>query len=99
MTLDLHTLATIECQELASRFEEKARQSLAGMMKLYEKSIYVIQRYIQWPEINFEDEHPIPFSFFQKLEENYEKIKGEVRAKEVISKEYIQELLIKPSME
>ena len=69
------------------------------MMDLYEKSIYDIQRYIQWPEINFEDEHPIPFSFFQKLEDIYEKIKAEVRAKEVISKEDIQELLIKPLME
>ena len=45
--INLQTLATTECQELASRFEEKARQNLAGMMKLYEKSIYDIQRYIQ----------------------------------------------------
>jgi hypothetical protein len=33
----LHTLATNECQELASKFEERARQSLAGMMDVYEK--------------------------------------------------------------
>ena len=33
----LHTLAMNECQELASKFEEKARQSLAGMMDVYEK--------------------------------------------------------------
>ena len=51
--LSLHTLATSECQELASIFEEKARQNLAGMMELYEKSIYDIQRYIQWPKIIF----------------------------------------------
>ena len=69
------------------------------MMDLYEKSIYDIQRYIQWPEINFEDEHLVPFSFFHKVQDNYEKIKEEVRAKEVISKEDIQELLVKPSME
>ena len=93
------SLATSECQELAFRFEEKARQNLAGMMELYEKSIYDVQRYIQWPEINFGDEHPVSFSFFQELEERYEKIKGEVQAKEVISKEHIQELLIKSSME
>ena len=68
-------------------------------MDLYKKSIHDIQRYIQWPEINLKDEHPIPFSFFQKLEDSYEKIKAEVRAKEVISKEYIQELLVKPLME
>jgi hypothetical protein len=42
--ISLHTLATTECQELASRFEERARHNLAGMMELYEKSIYDIQR-------------------------------------------------------
>ena len=68
------------------------------MMDLYEKSIYDIQTYIQWPEINFEDEQPVHFSFFQKLEDKYEKIKEEVQTKEVISKEDIQELLIKSSM-
>ena len=62
--ISLHTLATTECQELASKFEERARQNLAGMMELYEKSIYDIQRHIQWSEINFEDENPIPFAFF-----------------------------------
>ena len=69
------------------------------MMELYEKSMYDIQRYIQWPEINFEDEHIVPYALFQQLEDNQEKIKAEVRAKEVILKEDIQELLVKPSME
>ena len=50
--ISLHTLDTTECQDLASRFEENARQNLAGMMDLYEKSIYDIQRYIQWAKIN-----------------------------------------------
>ena len=68
-------MATTECQDLASRFEENSRQNLAGMMDLYEKSIYDIQRHIQWPEINLEDEHPVTFSF-QKLEDSYEKIKA-----------------------
>ena len=68
-------------------------------MKLYEKSIYDIQRYIQFPKINFEDEHPVSFSFFQELEDRYERIKVEVQAKEFISKGDIQELLIKLSME
>ena len=63
------------------------------MMDLYEKYIYDIQRYIQWPEINLEDEHLVPNSFFWKLEDNYETVKVQVRAKEVISKEVIQELL------
>jgi hypothetical protein len=36
---------------------------------------------------------------FKQLEYNHEKIKVEVRAKEMISKEDIQELLVKPSME
>jgi hypothetical protein len=95
----LHALATTECQDLASRFEENARKDLAGMMDLYEKSIYDIQRYIQWPEINFEDENLVPYALFKQLEDSHEKIKVEVRAKEVISKEDIQELLVKPSME
>ena len=37
--ISLHTLATIKCQDLASRFEENARQNLVGMMDLYEKSV------------------------------------------------------------
>ena len=69
------------------------------MMDLYEKSIYDIQRYIQWPEISFEDEHPVPYALFKQLEDNYEKIKAEVQEKEIISKEDIQELLVKLSME
>ena len=44
--ISLHSLTTTECQELASRFEEKARQDLAGMTELYKKSIYDIQRYV-----------------------------------------------------
>ena len=68
-------------------------------MELYEKSIYDIQRYIQWLEINFEDEHPVLYYLFKQLEDNYEKIKAKVQAKEIISKEDIQELLVKTSME
>ena len=49
----LHTLATNECQELASKFEERARQSLAGMMDVYDRSVQEVQKYLQWPEINF----------------------------------------------
>jgi hypothetical protein len=79
--INLHTLDTTECQDLASRVEENARQNLARRMDLYEKSIYDIQRYIQWPKINLEDKHPVTFSFFQKLENKYEKIKEEVHAK------------------
>ena len=68
-------------------------------MELSKKSIYDIQRNIQWSEINFEDGHLVPFSFLQELEDRYENIMVKVQAKEVISKEYIQELLIKPLME
>ena len=62
--ISVHTLATIECQDLASRFEENVRKDLVGMTDLYEKYIYDIQRYIQWSEINLEDEHPVPCAFF-----------------------------------
>ena len=67
------------------------------MMDVYEKSIYDVQRYIQWPENNFRDEHPVPFAFFQEIKDKYEMTKVEVQAIEVISKDGIQELLIKPS--
>ena len=56
---------TNECQELASKFEEKSRQNLARMMEVYEKSIYDVQTYIQWSDINFRDEHFVSFAFFQ----------------------------------
>jgi hypothetical protein len=86
----LLSLATNECQELASKFKERARQSLAGMMDVYDKSVYDVQRYLQWPVINFKDEHPIYFAFFQEIEDKYEMTKEEVQAKEVISKDDIQ---------
>jgi hypothetical protein len=41
------------------------------MMAVYDKSFYDVQRYLQWPKINFRDENPISFSFFQELEEKY----------------------------
>ena len=95
----LHTMAMNECQELASKFEEKSKHNLAGMMELYEKSIYVVQRYIQWPEINFRDEHLVSFAFFQEIKDRYEMIKVKVQAKEVISNEDIQYFLVKLSMD
>ena len=74
----LHTLATNECQEMASKFEERAKQSLAGMMDAYDKPIQDNQRYLQWPKIHFRDEHSIAFVFFQKLEDTYEVVKAKV---------------------
>ena len=92
-------MATEECQDLASRFEENARKDLAGMMDLYEKSTYDIQRYIQWPEMNFEEEHPVPITLFEQIEKYFEMVKVEVQVKKEFSMEDIQELLVKPSME
>ena len=43
--ISVHILTTA-CQDLASRFEENAQQNLVGIMELYDKSIYDIQRYI-----------------------------------------------------
>ena len=65
---------------MASKFQEKVKQSLAGMMNVYDKSIQDIQKYLQWPEINFKYEHPNPFSFFQKLEDAYEFVMEEVQS-------------------
>ena len=69
------------------------------MMDVYYKLVYDVQRYLQWPEINFRDEHPISFSFFQELKDTYEVIKADVQSKEFISKEDIQEFLFNPSKE
>ena len=44
--ISVHTLATTKCQELASRFKENYQKDIVGMMDLYEKSIYDIQRCI-----------------------------------------------------
>ena len=63
----VYSMATMECQDLASRFEENARKDLVGMMDLYEKSTYDIQRYIQWSEINFEEDHPVPITVFKQI--------------------------------
>ena len=71
-------------------FEERERKSLEGMMDVYDQLVKDVQIYLQWPEINFKDEHPIFFSFFQELEDKYEMTKVDVHAKEVISKDEIQ---------
>ena len=47
--------------------------------------LYDIQRYIQWPEINFEEEHPVPITLFEQIERYFEKFKEKVQAKEEFS--------------
>jgi hypothetical protein len=42
----LHTLATNECQELASMIEERAMQSLERMIDVYDKSVQGVQKYL-----------------------------------------------------
>ena len=79
--ITVYTMAMEECQDLASWFEENARKDLAGMMDLYEKNTYDIQRYIQWPEINFEENHPLPITVFEEIERDFERVKAEVQAK------------------
>ena len=61
----VHSMATMECQDLTSRFEDNSRKNLARMMDLYERYTYDIQRYIQWPEINFEDDHLVSYALFK----------------------------------
>ena len=48
-----------------------------------------IQKYLQWHTINFQDEHPIHFDFFQELKDTHEFFKADVQSKEFISKEDI----------
>ena len=69
------------------------------MMDVYERATYDIQRYIKWPEINFEDEHPVSYALFKQLDKDFVKVKVEVQAKEEFSEEDIQEILVKSSME
>ena len=57
-------------QDLASRFKENARKYFAGMMDLYEKTTYDTQRYISWPEINFEENHRVPITVFEEVEKD-----------------------------
>ena len=90
--ITMYSMATKECQDLASRFEENARKDLVGMMDLYEKSTYDKQKYIKWPEINFEEDHPFPITLFEQIEKDLEKVKAEVQIKEEFSIEYIQSL-------
>ena len=97
--ITVYTMATEECQDLASRLEENARKDLARMMDLYEKTTYDIKRYIQWPEINFEENHPVPITMFKEIEKDFERVKTVVQVKKVFSVQDIHELLVKPSME
>ena len=62
------------------------RTSLVGMMDVYEKSIYDVQRYLQWPKINFKVEHLVSIAFFQEIKDKYEMTKATVQEEEVISK-------------
>jgi hypothetical protein len=48
----LHTLDTSGCQELTSKFEEKVKQRLAGIMKVYKDNFQHMKKDIQWPKIN-----------------------------------------------
>ena len=59
----LHTLATHEYQELASKFEEKVKQSIVGIMKIYTSNIQEMQRNVQWLNINLQQEQPMTFFF------------------------------------
>ena len=88
--ITVYSTATEECQDLAYRFEENARKDLARMMDLYEKTTYDIQRYIQWPEINFKENHPVPITMFKRIEKDFERVKAEVQAKKEFSVEDIK---------
>ena len=92
-------MAMEECQDLVSWFKENARKDLTGMMNLYENSTYDIQRYIQWLEINFKEDHPVSITMLKQIEKYFEKVKVEVQVKKEFSMEDIQEILVKPSME
>lgn len=60
----LHTLATNECQELVSKFEERFKQSIAGIMQVYIDNVQDMHEDIQWLEIDLKCEQSVPFYFF-----------------------------------
>ena len=95
MILGYIHLATHECQELASKFDERVKQSIAGILMIYTSNIQEMQRNVQWLDINLQQEKPMPFYFFEKPENEYEAIKVEVQAKDMISMEEIQKFLMK----
>ena len=64
-----HTLATNECQELGSKFEEKVKLSIVGIMKICTSNIQEMQRDVQWPEIDLQQKKPMTFSFFSEAGE------------------------------
>jgi len=97
--ITVYFMAMEGCLDLSSRFEENARKDLVGMRDLYKKTTYDIERFIQWPEINFKEDHPVPITMFEEIEKEFESVKAEVQAKKEFSIEDIQELPIKPSME
>ena len=55
-------------------------------MKVYTDNVPDMLEDIQWMDINLQSEQPIPFAFFQKLEDKYEVVKAEIITREVISK-------------
>ena len=92
-------MATHECQEIASKFEEKVKQIIVGIMKIYTSNVKEMKRNVQWPKINLQQEKPMTFVFFQKLEKECEVVRAEVQEKDMISMEEIQKFLIKLTKE
>ena len=68
-------------------------------MKIYTSNIQEMQKNVQWPKIDLQQEKPMTFSFFQNLENEYEAIKVEVQVKDMIFMEEIQKFLIQPEKE
>lgn len=58
-------------------------------MKFFTETIQDIQKDVQWPKINIQDEKMVPFSFFMKLEDEQKYVKVEFQSKEIIAKEDI----------
>lgn len=68
-------------------------------MKIYISNIQEMQRNVQWPEIDLQQDQQMTFSFSEKLEKEYEIIKAEIRVKDMISMEEIQKFLMKLAKE
>ena len=60
----IHTFDTHECEEIASKFKEKVKQSIARLMKIYISNIQEMKIHFQWPKIYLQQDKPLTFSFF-----------------------------------
>ena len=94
----LHTFLTNECQDLACRFEEKFKQSLSGMMNVYDEPVQDIQNISNGLRSIFKMNIQFHFLYFRrsKMQMN---LSRRMWNRNNSLKEDIQEFHVKPTKE